>query len=53
LKINVNVHDLIQPVFIIMLKIQYHNAQWKRIVETMATMVPPLLHRAGSIGINF
>jgi hypothetical protein len=30
------VYDLVQPVFIIMLKIQYHNARWKRIVETMA-----------------
>jgi hypothetical protein len=36
LKINVNVYDPVQPVFIIMLKIQYHNARWKRIVETMA-----------------
>jgi hypothetical protein len=36
LKINMNVHDHVQPIFIIMLKIQYHNARWKRIVETMA-----------------
>jgi hypothetical protein len=30
------VHDHVQLVFIIMLKIQNHNARWKRIVETMA-----------------
>jgi hypothetical protein len=36
LKINVNLYDPIQPIFIIMLKIQYHNARSKRIVETMA-----------------
>jgi hypothetical protein len=32
----VNVYDSVQPVFVIMLKIQYQNARWKRIVETMA-----------------
>ena len=36
LKINVYLYDLVQYVFIIMLKIQYCNTWWKRIVETMA-----------------
>ena len=35
-KMNVNAYDPVQPAFILMLKIQYHCARWKRILETMA-----------------